>query len=139
MLSVRNGIIAGLVALMFTAAVHAAPMELKVINSWNGSVDDQGLQKEMPEGGFVADKKTFAKLIKSWGVAEKVPEVDFDKELILIATTQGSRLNLKPSIEDGDVKALGFGTRDLRPGFRYVIVSVSREGVKSVNGKKLDK
>jgi hypothetical protein len=30
-------------------------------------------------------------------------------------------------------------TRDLRPGFRYVIATVSRAGVKTVNGKKLPK
>jgi hypothetical protein len=30
-------------------------------------------------------------------------------------------------------------TRDLRPGFRYVIATVSREGVKTVNGKQLPK
>jgi hypothetical protein len=30
-------------------------------------------------------------------------------------------------------------TRDLRPGFRYVITTVSREGVKTVNGQTLPK
>jgi hypothetical protein len=29
-------------------------------------------------------------------------------------------------------------TRDLRPGFRYVIAIVSRKGVKTVNGKRLE-
>jgi hypothetical protein len=33
----------------------------------------------------------------------------------------------------------GFGTKDLRPGFRYVLGVVPREGVKTVNGKDLPK
>jgi hypothetical protein len=37
----------------------------------------------------------------------------------------------------GDLTVLGFGTRDIRPGFRYVLGVVSREGVKSVNKKAL--
>ena len=32
---------------------------------------------------------------------------------------------------------LGAATSDLAPGFRYVIATVSREGVKTVNGKEL--
>jgi hypothetical protein len=28
-------------------------------------------------------------------------------------------------------------SRDLRPGLRYVIISVPKEGVKTVNGKEL--
>jgi hypothetical protein len=31
------------------------------------------------------------------------------------------------------------GTRDIRPGFRYVLGVVSREGVKTVNKKDLAK
>lgn len=139
MISMKTGAPVLMMALLGWTMLQAAPMELKIINAWSGSVDDEALQKQMPEGGFITDAKVFAKLVKSWGVAEKVPEVNFEKEIILVATTQGSRLNLKPSIDQGDIKALGFGTRDLRPGFRYVMVSVPREGVDSVNGKKLPK
>jgi hypothetical protein len=41
--------------------------------------------------------------------------------------------------EKGNLKALGFASRDLVPGFRYVIISVPKEGVKTVNGKELPK
>ena len=57
-----------------------------------------------------------------------------------VATTSGSRLNLNTKLDDkGDLKVVGLGTRDLRPGFRYAIKSVSRDGVKTVNGKELPK
>jgi hypothetical protein len=66
--------------------------------------------------------------------------VNFDREIVLVARTAGSRLTLKASLDEkGDLKALGLATRDLRKGFRYVIISVPKEGVKTVNGKELPK
>jgi hypothetical protein len=48
----------------------------------------------------------------------------------------GSRLSLAASLEDkGNLQVLGRATLDFRPGFRYVIASVSRKGVKTMNGK----
>ena len=123
-----------------TGVAMAAPPPLKATNTWMGSVDDEKLAKEMPENGVITNAKDFEKLVKAWKVAEKVPEVNFDKEIVLVATTDGSRLTLNASLDEkGDLKALGLGTRDLRPGFRYVIISVPKEGVKTVNGKELPK
>jgi hypothetical protein len=116
------------------------PTPVKATNTWKGSIEDEKLKKEMPESGVITDAKEWEKLVKAWKIADKVPEVNFDKELILIATTVGSKLNLGASLDDkGDLKSLGFGTDDIGKGFRYVIISVSKEGVKTVNGKELPK
>jgi len=57
---------------------------------------------------------------------------------VLVATTQGSILRLAPTLDEkGDLRVVGVATLDLRLGFRYVIAVVSREGVKTVNGKEL--
>ena len=129
-------------AALFLAAgvAAAAPTPLKATNTWMGSIDDEKLAKEMPENGVITNARDFEKLVKAWKVAEKVPEVNFDKEIVLVAKTEGSKLTLKASLDEkGDLKALGLATRDLRPGFRYVIISVPKEGVKTVNGKELPK
>jgi hypothetical protein len=140
MWAAKKVLFVAMLVLAIVGVAQAAPTEVKTINSWSGSVDDENLQKEMPADGFITNAKTFEKLIKAWKVAEKVPEVDFKKELVVIATSVGSKLSLKASLDDkGDLKAFGFGTRDLQPGFRYVIISVPREGVKTVNGKALTK
>jgi hypothetical protein len=131
-----------LVAVMsLVGGVAAAdPSPVKPVNTWMGSVDDEKLAKEMPENGVITNAKDFEKLVKAWKVAEKVPEVNFDKEIVLVAKTGGSVLNLNPTLDEkGDLKAPGLASRDLRPGFRYVIVSVPKEGVKTVNGKELPK
>ena len=39
--------------------------------------------------------------------------------------------------ENGNLEVLGLATRDLQPGFRYVIAILSRKGVKTINGKEL--
>jgi hypothetical protein len=39
--------------------------------------------------------------------------------------------------DKGDLQALAIATRDLRPGFRYAVLVVPREGVKTINGKEL--
>jgi hypothetical protein len=54
--------------------------------------------------------------------------------------TLGSKLRLSATLDDkGNLEVLGMATSDLRPGFRYVIATVSREGIKTVNGKMLPK
>ncbi len=131
-----------LAAVIFLAAgvAVAAPTPLKATNTWRGSIDDEKLAREMPENGVITNARDFEKLIKAWKVAEKVPEVNFDKEIVLIGKTKGSKLTLKALLDQkGDLKALGLATRDLRPGFRYVIISVPKKGVKTVNGKELPK
>jgi hypothetical protein len=131
-----------LAAVMFLAVgvAVADPTPLKPTNTWTGSVDDKKLAKEMPENGVITNAKDFEKLVKAWKIAEKVPEVNFDKEIVLVAKTEGSVLKLNPALDEkGDLKALGLASRDLLPGFRYVIVSVPKEGVKTVNGKELPK
>ena len=128
------------VMLLAAGVAVSAPTRLKATNTWMGSIDDEKLAKEMPENGVITNAKDFEKLVKAWKVAEKVPEVNFDKEVVLVAKTVGSKLTLKASLDEkGDLKALGLATSDLGPGFRYVIISVPKEGVKTVNGKELPK
>ena len=130
--------LAGLLTLTFAGLALAGP--LKPTKLWKGSVADEKLAQQKPENGVVTNSKDFEKLVKAWTVADKVPEVDFDKELILVDTTVGSLLNLSATLDDkGDLKAIGIGTRDFLPGFRYVLISVPKEGVKTVNGKPLPK
>jgi len=64
--------------------------------------------------------------------------VDFSKQLVVLISTRGSRLRFGATLDgNGNLQVWGMATRDLRPGFRYVIAVVSREGVKTVNGKEL--
>jgi hypothetical protein len=121
---------------VLTSDARAQRKPVKLVKEWQGSVADEALAKDAP--AFVADTKALEKLWTAWKIEGKPPTVDFKKELVLISTTRGSRLQLSPSIDEkGNVTVLALGTRDLAPGFRYVIATVSREGVKAVNGQEL--
>jgi hypothetical protein len=111
---------------------------VKLNKEWKGEVADEGQLKTAPE--VITSAKGLEKIWKDWKIEGKMPEVDFAKEIVIIGTTSGSRLNLSARLDQkGDLQVLGIATRDLRPGFRYVIATVSREGVKTVNKKELPK
>jgi hypothetical protein len=130
---------AAILSLSLSGPAIAAPTEVKATNAWKGSVGDVKLRNEKPDNGVIADAKGFEKLVKAWNV-EKVPALDFTNELVLVDTTVGSSLNLTAILdESGNLKVTSIATRDFGPGFRYVIISVSKEGVKTVNGKPLPK
>jgi hypothetical protein len=116
--------------------VQAGAKKMKITGEWKGSVADETLQKGAPE--CITSAPSLAKLWKAWKIEAKMPVIDFAKEIVVLTTSGGSQLNLTASLDDkGDLQVVGFGTRDLRPGFRYVLATVSREGVKTVNKKEL--
>jgi hypothetical protein len=105
----------------------------------SGSLDDRDLMAKAPRDGVIVSQKQWDELAKAWGVKDP-PKVDFAREFLVVATTHGSQLRLSPKLEDGgNLRTGAVATRDLRPGFRYAIRSVKREGVKTVNGKELPK
>jgi hypothetical protein len=127
-----------LAALLWPAGSAAQDKALKPLREWRGSVADEALAKNAPANHVIADEKTFARVWQAWEPGKKIPEVDFKKQLVLVATTRGSRLNVGARLaEGGDLKVAAIATRDLRPGFRYHFIVIPHEGVQSVNGTKL--
>lgn len=132
-----------LLTTLFTVSLLATAQEKKDEKKATvdlfASLEDRELQKQAPENGVVVSQKGWEKLAKAWNIADP-PKVDFDKEILVVATTVGSRLNLSTRLDDkGDLQILALATRDIRPGFRYAIKSVSKEGIKTVGGKPLPK
>jgi hypothetical protein len=103
-----------------------------------GDIQDEALQKEAPANGVIASQKAWEKLAQAWGIKD-APKVDFSKEILIVGTWKGSSFNLRPVVKDGDLTVSGFGTKDLRPGFRWKVASVTRDGIKTVQGKELPK
>ena len=132
------GLVAVAAVVLFTSDTLAQKNAVKPAKEWTGSVEDEKLAKGAPE--CITSAKGLENLWKAWKLADKVPEVDFTKEIVILATTQGSKLKMAATLDEkGNLKVGGLGTNDLRPGFRYVIATVSKEGVKTVNGKELPK
>jgi hypothetical protein len=103
-----------------------------------GDIADESLQSLAPASGVIASEKAWEKLAKAWGIKD-APKVDFTKELLAVGTWKGSSFSVVPVVTDGDLTVSGRGTKDLRPGFRWKIVSVSRDGIKTLQGKEIPK
>ncbi|HWG47416.1 MAG TPA: hypothetical protein VN688_31925 [Gemmataceae bacterium] len=126
--------------LMMPLDTRAESRVLALSQQWSGSIADLALKNEAPANGCVTDAKTFEKLWKAWKIGEKVPDIDFKTEMVVVTTTRGSRLRLTVRLDEkGDLRVDGVATRDLRPGFRYAVGVIKREGVKTIRGKELPK
>lgn len=135
-----------LIGAMFASLVLAAlsPSEvfgqkkkLEIAMKWSGSVEDDKLMK--PE--CITSAKGLEAVWKAWNIKGDVPKVDFTKNIVVAVYSVGSNLNMAGANldEKGNLDVIGFGTRDIRPGFRYVLGVVSKDGVKTVNSKELPK
>src|SRR5262249_46790108 len=78
--------------------VRAGKKSVKLTEKWKGSVADETLQKGAPD--FIASEKALQKLWKEWKIEHKLPKLDFSKEIVILGTTRGSRLNLSAQLDD---------------------------------------
>src|SRR4051794_21323206 len=113
-------VLAGLV-IVAGAPPEAAAQKAKVeiTKKWSGSVEDEKASK--PE--CITTAKGLETVWKAWKVKGDVPKVDFADNMVVAVYSVGSRLNMAgANLDDkGNLEVLGFGTRDIRPGFRYVL------------------
>jgi hypothetical protein len=113
---------------------------VKPLMQWTGRVKDKDLLKLAPARGYLSHEKDLEKLWKAWDIKEKMPAVDFTKELILVAAARSSSLSVSSKLdESGDLRITTVVTADLRPDFGYVIVLIPRAGVKTINGKPIER
>jgi len=113
---------------------------VKPVDVWSGKIRDDSLRKLAPRSGFIADAGTWKKLWTAWRPDQKGPEVDFDKELVLVGTVPGPNLVLmRPTLsDDGNLRYILAGTKIAGPGFGYKLLRISSAGVTSVNGTPLN-
>lgn len=136
------GIVAvAVAALLVPGEARAEKKKLDVKILFQGSIDDEKLEAKKPATGVITTQKAFDELFTAWKLGEQKPIIDFKKDLVLVTTTVGSKLSLAAMIDTdkGDLSVGGLATRDLRPGFRYVVGVVPNDGVKTVGGKELPK
>lgn len=88
----------------------------------------------------IMDNENLKSLWKQWKLG-KVPTVDFGKQVVIVNTWSGSRLNMMRNVDDkGNLQVFGAGgTKDLVPGFTYVIEAYTLSGIKAVNGQEWPK
>ena len=63
--------------------------------------------------------------------------MNFQESLVIVGTTYGSSFGIRAVLTNGDLKVTTAGTKDLQPGFRYLLERCPRDGIKTVNQKEL--
>lgn len=121
---------------LFVIPVSADEPKEKPTVELGGDIKDEMLQKEAPANGVIVSQKAWESLAKAWDIKD-APKVDFTKEILVVGTWRGSVFSVSALVKDGDLTVSGRGTKDLRPGFRWKVKSIKREGIKTVQGKEL--
>ncbi len=114
---------------------QAQPTKVPVLVLWRGSVDDENLLGE--PSAVIGAQQELSDLWHNWKLAGEIPQVDFHEVLVVVQTTRGGRLNLQVRHTNGALDLLALATRDLRPGFRYVIGVIPRVGLKTIGDQEL--
>src|SRR5947209_1952228 len=65
---------------------------VKPLHRWTGKINDNEAKKVLPKNGFIIDGKTFAELWKGWRKDDKLPEIDFTKQIVLVHTAGGPNI-----------------------------------------------
>ena len=87
---------------------------------------------------LINDQAAYDGAWKKLGLKESPGEVDFANEVLFLATTRGSRINLRLRDEgEGKLRVMAMATRDIRPGLRYVFGVFSKKDWKQINETSL--
>lgn len=125
--------------LILSATQSPAADNIQPTGSWSGKFRDNTLQKFAPQQGFIATLDAWKHLWGAWRPGKTLPEVDFEKELILVGVVPGpNAVLLLPLNQDGKVTFAVGGTKKGGPGFGYKLVKIPRVGITSVQGKSLE-
>jgi inhibitor of cysteine peptidase len=124
-------------------ALDVRPQEAKILQQWQGPYPANQVNL-LPDGqrdagtGFIADAKVFAAVWKAWKGAEKLPEIDFQKNLVVFARNV-QYLNMirigGVMLKDGvaDVVAMEAMTANpIEDKLNMSAAVIAREGVKAV-------
>jgi len=128
---------AALVAFVASSAGGTEEREIATINFWHGSVADESFRDQGVD--FLTNQRALEELWLAWGIEEPLPLIDFNTEIALVITGNGSILRFS-GVTVSDHGDLVFGrteSLDLVPGFRYALGTVKRAGIRTINGKDM--
>jgi uncharacterized protein (TIGR03067 family) len=133
---------AGLALLTLALGVSPARAESRyTTKSWEGQREDVTLEKEAPASRAVGNKEDFAALWKAWMGKDKLPEIDFEKEFVVILTSKTFVINsVALQVEQGHAYAVPVRKKDEKrevKGLAFAMGVFPREGITTFNGKPL--
>lgn len=130
--------IAALQGLPAMGETRFTPAGIKVRQQWIVDKTSMALT-EAPASSFLDKQEPFAKLWKAWRGDEKIPMVDFSKEIVLVLTgLENSSVTINAALDDkGVLKISTISTQRRSLGMTYVLAIVERNGIKAVGNTPL--
>lgn len=126
----------GILSTVMSLADDSGKSDLQPLREFQGTTAED-VSGPIPEE-VIQDKAAYAAVCKQLGLEESPGEVDFANEVLFLATTRGSRMNLRLRDEgEGKLRVMAISTRDIRPGLRYVFGVLSRKDWKVINDSAL--
>ena len=102
------------------------------LREFRGTTTDEVVDS-IPEE-LIQDQGTYERVWEKLGLKECPGKVDFKQEVLFLATTRGSRVNLRLRDDgEGRLQIMAMATRDIRPGLRYVFGVFWRKDWKHIN------
>lgn len=115
---------------------------IPIKQKWDGSGLSNDLKAAAPDKEFIADQASWKKIWTAWRGSEKLPTVDFRKEVIIFCITQypnrcSMTLTLKGNKLQTKAMSTLIGSRQAK--FNYQLVLLNRAGIKAINDEPLSK
>jgi hypothetical protein len=108
--------------------------------AWVGHLQDRALEKEKPADGLIKSADEFAKLWTAWFGKEKLPEIDFDKQVVIVETSTKAGIHRLHLIDNtGDVQVFVSLVTGVPDKCSFGILAVDRKGIKTIQGKPISK
>jgi len=117
-------------------ADEPAKPDPQLLREFHGTTTDE-VTSPIPEE-VIKGQGSYEAAWQKLGLKESPGEVDFAHEILFLATTRGSRINLRLRDEgEGKLRVMAIATRDIRPGLRYVLGVLSKKDWKQINETRL--
>ena len=108
---------------------------LDVHQSWSGYAK---VEESDPPREWITDDETWESTWTRLRGDEDLPEVNFDRSLVLVLTRQGEETSsVGPKVNRGEVVFEGPSQYDTEKQVYYELLKVPRFGIKSVNGENI--
>ena len=113
-------------------AAEPARPDPQPLREFRGTTTDE-VVGPIPEE-LIQDQVNYERVWEKLGLKENPGKVDFAQEVLFLATTRGSRINLRLRDEgEGRLRVMAISTRDIRPGLRYIFGVFLKKDWRQIN------
>jgi hypothetical protein len=130
----------GLVCFLCCLPSAQAQEGANIIKEFKGEADGDTLSNALGTSSYLVGPSAFKEFCNAAGLKGDMPKVDFEKQLVLrVYSLDAKDLTMQLKLDSkGDLKV----TQTAKPGdnvktMSFHLVIISREGVNTVNGKKI--